>query len=169
MFTSFQPTPFPFRSPPLIAPFWADFDLRKGGDVYYRVTANPDILQQISLTVPVASGFQFAPTLAFIATWASVPAFDGRFQGLTNTFQVILATNGTHSFASFTYGDIQWTSDAEIGFNAGDGGGYFAPLSRDDAQGRGRESNVMIPGIFVYRTDSEFNGSIVCAVFSLVY
>ena len=108
------------------------------------------------MTVPLVSRFQFAPTLAFIATWAAVPAFDGRLQGLTNTFQVLLATNGTHSFAGFAYSDIQWTSDAEIGFNAGDGGGYFSPLTSDDAQGRGRESNVMIRGLYVYRTDSEF-------------
>ena len=43
----------------------------------------------------------------------------------------------------------------EIGFNAGDARGYFSPLSLADVVGEGRESNVMIPGIYVYRTDSK--------------
>ena len=85
-----------------------------------------------------------------------MPAFDGRLQGLTNTFQVVLATNGTHSFVAFIYGDIQWTTDdAQIGFYAGDGGGFFPLLSTNDAQGNGVNSNVDARGVFVYRTDSE--------------
>lgn len=156
-FTSFQPTPLPFVSPPLIAPFWADFDLRKGGNVFYRQTTQSDILQQIAIIPSQISEFQFVPTLAFIATWAAVPAFDGRFQGLTNTFQVVLATDGRVSFVGFTYRDIQWTGNVQIGFNAGDGSGYFAPLTSTDAQGNGRGSNIDIPGTYVYRTDSKQN------------
>ena len=43
----------------------------------------------------------------------------------------------------------------EIGFNAGDGRGYYSPLTSADALGEGRESNVMSPGVYVYRTDSK--------------
>lgn len=162
-FTRFQPTPLPFTSPPLIAPFWADVDLRKGGSVFYRQTTQSDILQQIAIATLQISGFQFVPTLAFIATWTAVPAFDGRFQGLTNTFQVVLATNGTVSFVGFIYRDIQWTGNAQIGLNAGDGSGYFAPLTSTDAQGNGQESNIDTPGTYVYRTDSKQN-HITCVV-----
>ena len=151
-FTQFQPLPFPFTSPPLIAPFWADFDLQKGGSVYYRQTAQPDILQQIEFAVSRASGLQFRPTLAFIATWDAVPAFDGRFRGLINTFQVVLATDGTYSFAGFVYRDIQWTGSEQIGFNAGDGRGYSTPLTIADIQSNRQGSNIMVP---VYRTDGE--------------
>ena len=147
-------------SPPLIAPFWADFDLTKGGAVYYRQTTDPEIIRQISDTASQLTGYPFNPTIAFIATWDLVPAFDGRLEGLTNTFQVILATNGSRSFVGFIYGDIQWTRNVVIGFNAGDGGGYYSPLSGRDAQGMGQETNVMIPGVYVYRTDSEFNNII---------
>lgn len=112
-------------------------------------------MQQISYTASQVDEFQFVPTLAFIATWDGVPAFDGRFRNLTNTFQAILATNGSHSFAGFIYRDIQWGETVEIGFNAGDGRGYYSPLTLADALGEGRESNVMVPGVYMYRTDSK--------------
>ena len=43
----------------------------------------------------------------------------------TNTFQVVLITDGTKSYTVFTYEcpDVQWGNDATIGFNAG--GTYF--------------------------------------------
>ena len=154
-FTRFRPAPFPFTAPPLIAPFWTDFDPRKGGNIYYRQTAQPDILEQISFTTSHVSGFQFQPTLAFIATWDGVPAFDARFQGLTNTFQVILATDGSRSFAGFIYRDIQWAGNAQIGFNAGDGHGYSIPLTTADVLDGRHGSNVMVPGTYVYRTDGK--------------
>lgn len=98
---------------------------------------------------------QFTPTLAFIATWVGVPAYDGRFRNLTNTFQAVLATNGNQSFVGFVYNDIQWGENVEIGFNAGDGRGYYSPLTLVDAQGQGQESNVMFPGVYVYRIDGK--------------
>ena len=146
--------PFPFISPPLIAPFWADFDLRRGGNVFYRQTTDPETLQQISFTVSLG-GFEFTPTLAFIATWAGVPAFDGRFRNLTNTFQAILATDGIQSFAGFVYNDIQWGGNVQIGFNAGDRRGYYSPLTLADVQGMGMESNIMVPGVYVYKIDGK--------------
>lgn len=123
--------------------------------MFYRQTNRSDILQQIASIASQSFELQFVPTLTFIATWDAVPAFDGRLQGLTNTFQVVLATNGTISFVGFVYRDIQWTGNALIGFNAGDGSGYSAPLTSTDAQGNGRESNINQPGIYAYRTDSE--------------
>jgi hypothetical protein len=84
-----------------------------------------------------------------------VPAFDGRFRNLTNTFQAVLATNGNQSFVVFVYNDIQWGGKVQIGFNAGDGRGYYTPVILADVQGQGRESNVMVPGVYVYRTDGK--------------
>lgn len=123
--------------------------------MFYRQTREQDVIESISVTAFIATGYQFVPTIAFIATWAAVPAFDGRLEGLTNTFQVVLATNGSHSFVGFIYNDIQWTDNVLIGFNAGDGRGYSTPLTSRDAQGTGLESNVMIRGVYVYRTDGE--------------
>ena len=38
-----------------------------------------------------------------------------------NTFQAIVITNGTKSYAVYTYkcGELQWSNEATIGFNAG--------------------------------------------------
>ena len=123
--------------------------------MYYRQTNQEDILQQISFTTSQVFEFQFVPTLAFIATWDAVSAFDGRFRNLNNTFQVVLATNGSLSFVGFVYRDIQWGETVEIGFNAGDGRGYYSPLTLADVIGEVRESNVMIPGAYLYRTDGK--------------
>ena len=125
--------------------------------MYYRQTNLPDVLKRISLLASRASGFKFQPTLVFIATWDEVPAFDGKLKGFINTFQVILATDGTYSFAGFIYKDIQWAENVQIGFNAGDGHGYSTPLTTADIQDNEQGSNTMLPGVYMYRTDSELS------------
>ena len=59
----------------------------------------------------------------FVATWDGVTpvAFTSDLGGFFNTFQVIIASNGTWTFVKFTYGDIQWGRlDTVIGVSAGD-------------------------------------------------
>ena len=57
------------------------------------------------------------------------------------------------------YGDIQWGRQAQIGFSAGDGINSLT-LSESltdqtvDIEGR---SNVGVPGVFIFRIDSECN------------
>lgn len=102
----------------LIAPFWHDVNTLNGGEIYYRQETDQELLEIFDL---LAHDFQ--PTLLFIATWDHVaPAtFTMHQQGLSNTFQVVLATDGkTSSVAVFLYGSIQWGENAQIGFNAGD-------------------------------------------------
>ena len=75
---------------------------------------------------------------------------------MTNTFQAVLGTNGNQSFVGFIYNtNTRWEGNVEIGFNAGDGRGYYSPLTLADVQGQGRESNVMSPGLYVYRIDGK--------------
>ena len=87
--TSFIRT-FPFFSAPLIAPYWENFDLRRGGSLYYRQTSNPTLLQrareQLQRSFPTDGSF--TPTDLFIATWDRVP---GRFQrfGLVRKYACI--------------------------------------------------------------------------------
>lgn len=87
-----------------------------------------------------------------------------------NTFQCILATDDTSSFAIFLYlrGGIQWTSGdasggtdglggtpAQVGLNAGDGVRYISvPGSRtDDIIDIDARSNVFHNGVFVFQVD----------------
>lgn len=62
----------------LVAPFWADVDTRKGGDVFYRETTDPNLLQQATDQVAATYVNQqnFRATWLFIATWNEV-AFYG--------------------------------------------------------------------------------------------
>lgn len=60
----------------------------------------------------------------FVATWDRVAAYSLSFgtDGLVNTFQVSLVSDGTRTFVRFSYGDIQWGgSRTLIGVSAGNG------------------------------------------------
>jgi hypothetical protein len=52
----------------------------------------------------------------------------------TNTFQAIAITDGSQSYAVYTYrcGDLGWSGGATIGYNGGPVGNFYAnhPLSR---------------------------------------
>lgn len=61
----------------LVAPFWADVDTRKGGDVFYRETTDPNLLQQATdhVTSTYVDQQNFRATWLFIATWNEVAFF----------------------------------------------------------------------------------------------
>ena len=122
-YTSTGPQTFPTFSPPLIAPFFHDIDIRNGGTIYYRQTSDPmDIISVITTLQILPNLLIFTPTSLFIATWDRVAPFSSvGSPSDRNTFQVILATDGFTSTVIFNYGDIQWGERADIGFNAGDG------------------------------------------------
>ena len=110
-------------SPPLIAPFWDDIDITKGGSIYYRLddtsTTAKQIQQDIYMQLP-SIGF-FYPSLVFVATWDRVAAYSRNSRDLVNTFQVVVVSDGTRSFVRFSYGDIQWGGSMTlIGISAGD-------------------------------------------------
>ena len=109
-------------SPPIIAPFWDDINIRDGGMIYYRQDFDPFIAdlirQEVSSQYPEV-GF-FFPSLVFVATWDRVAQYFA-FNGLFNTFQAVIASDGSRTFVRFTYGDIQWGgSNTLIGVSAGD-------------------------------------------------
>ena len=49
----------------------------------------------------------FQPSLLVIATWEDVGHYDSSSDQL-NTFQTIVATDGSNSFVLFQYADVQW-------------------------------------------------------------
>ena len=124
-FTAFSSFGLSFNSilsPPIIAPFWDDVDIRNGGTIFYRQDFNlsvADKVQQDIYTQFPDVGF-FYPSLVFLATWDSVAAFLSDFSGRFNTFQTIIASDGEKTFVRFSYGDIQWGgSSTLIGISAG--------------------------------------------------
>lgn len=111
-------------SPPIIAPFWDDINILNGGAIYHRqiLDSDPvfDLLQQaIFFQYPELGTFY--PSLVFVATWDHVAAYESIYQGHNNTFQCLLATNGSVSFVAFNYVSIEWGSGRTlIGVSAGD-------------------------------------------------
>ena len=110
--------------PPIIAPFWNDINVNRGGTIYYRQDITSPIAKQIQQDIYIhfpSIGF-FYPSLVFVATWDRVAAYSSDFRGLVNTFQVAIASDGTWTFVRFSYDDIQWGGSATlIGVGAGDG------------------------------------------------
>lgn len=86
---------------PLLAPFWSDIDITKGGEIYWDLDPTTG-----SMTI----------------TWANVRAFSG--STTVNSFQVVLTNLGSGNFdANFIYGDINWTNGgsgvAQTGYTNG--------------------------------------------------
>jgi fibulin 1/2 len=140
----FFPGYFWIRRRSVVAPFWADVDIRKDGMVWYKAYTdeNDTVLKMASRDVQMSvNGFEtFEARWVLVATWDRVPNYpDGsyywyyhyqdQYTGLRNTFQAVLATDGLNSFAIFNYncGDLQWSgrwSKAVIGYNA-EGGFHY--------------------------------------------
>lgn len=75
-FLSFFPRRFPFFSSPLIAPYWDGFDLRRGGNIFYRQTSNTTLLERVRDQLQeFPSANNFSPAILFIATWDQVRGF----------------------------------------------------------------------------------------------
>ena len=108
-------------SPPIIAPFWADIDVRSGGTIYYRQDNTSLIAHQVQQAINMQfPDIEFYPSLVFVATWDRVAPYLGS-GSFVNTFQVVIASDGVQTFVRFTYGDIQWGgSSVLIGVSAGD-------------------------------------------------
>jgi hypothetical protein len=64
----------------LIAPFWADVDIRGIGSIYYRTTSNQTLLERFSDNISSSFSGQvtFSPQILFIATWMEVGYFNNR-------------------------------------------------------------------------------------------
>ena len=77
-----MPLPFPITTPvAMIAPLWVDVHFVASGAIYYRVSYEPDTLDQVVKIIadlnPALSDYQ--PALAVIVTW-----FDPRLHDETS-------------------------------------------------------------------------------------
>ena len=81
-------------SPPLIAPFWLDFDLTNisEGGIYYRQTNDSAYLEfihtmmmNVNITDDIGDHVDFVPIQLFIATWEQVP----QYQDGSSTFSLV--------------------------------------------------------------------------------
>ena len=76
--SQFTPDAFPLGdNRRLVAPFWADVDTRNGGEVFYRETTDPNLLQRASndVTATFVDERKFKAIWVLIATWYKVPFY----------------------------------------------------------------------------------------------
>lgn len=117
--TAFSSTGFPTSGPAMVAPFWADVDLRAPG-------AGLNVVQ-----------YKVTPTALYV-NWTNVGYFSMQTDKL-NSFQVIITDgldpvvpNGAN--VSFCYGTMEWTTGSASG---GSNGFYGTPASVGANKGDG--------------------------------
>ena len=113
-FTDYQTSDLSSETTPMIAPFFSDVDITKGGNIYWD-------LDPAANTVTI--------------TWLNVAPYSG---GGTNSFQVVLTDTGGGDFnVEFIYQNITWTnggsSVAETGITDGAGTDIELPGSGNAA------------------------------------
>ncbi|XP_077312606.1 sushi, nidogen and EGF-like domain-containing protein 1 [Lithobates pipiens] len=158
-------------SNPFVAPFWADVNNAVAGDIYYRQSNDTDLLSRA--TSDICSYFSlptFSATWAFVATWSNVAYFGSTASSSTvNTFQAVLITNASLTFAMFNYASIHWTTGtssggdskgtggtpALAGVNSGYKVGYYQIASSLTSEiiNISSTSNVNVPGRWVFKLD----------------
>ncbi|HEY3109314.1 MAG TPA: nidogen-like domain-containing protein [Chloroflexota bacterium] len=171
-----RPLPVDPSLGPLIAPFWADVDIRPypgaGGRPYYRIVTDPTQVGAISTAMVQAWGHDapsgFVATHAAVVTWDRVGYFNAKTDKL-NTFQLVMASDGVATLVAFNYpsGGINWTQASSmavtetyprVGFDAGDGSSAFEVAGSGTAQvaGLAAQSNLPTPvaGQFLFRVDA---------------
>uniref|UniRef100_A0A1X7UL16 Sushi domain-containing protein n=1 Tax=Amphimedon queenslandica TaxID=400682 RepID=A0A1X7UL16_AMPQE len=166
--------PFPLPQT-LIAPFWADVDTRNGaGVVYYRETTASAIVSKVAQDVQLAFPGQpsFTAKSVVIVTWYRVGYYEENNDKL-NTFQCVLATDGSRSYVLFLYLDdgINWVTgdasggsngfggtEAYVGFNSGgENSTYFAVEGARTPAVVNIEttSNVRVAGLWIFQVNGD--------------
>ncbi|KAK6999593.1 nidogen-2, partial [Biomphalaria glabrata] len=149
----------------MIAIFLADVDTTTIGRIYYRSTNDSALIERATADVQTYfSGFEsFTPTYLFIVTWYQVGGYKLQSEK-TNTFQLVLVTDGKESFAFFHYleNGIAWTkgqgkyqpgqSDVppQAGFDDGEGSNFYTLPGSGETAAFISGSNVNIPGLWMY-------------------
>lgn len=167
----------------MVMVFWADvmtFPDDIFGKVYYREDHNPALLQSLAHDIIQAypAFWDLRLSSAVVATWFNVSFFQvesgcyfaDHNEWPRNTFQAILATDETRTFAIFNYNKVVWTTGtashgncsglggipARVGFDASDGKNYITieDSCKDSIVNVADKSNVGIPGKFIFRIDN---------------
>ncbi|XP_006869495.1 PREDICTED: mucin-4-like [Chrysochloris asiatica] len=133
-----------WESVALVAPFWddADFSSHRGTIFYQEYKTfydeyNPLVRQVESWIEKFANTWYYKARWTLKVTWVNVPAYPAHWTSGTNTYQAILSTDGSKSYALFLYqsGGMQWDAAQRpgnsvlIGFSSGDGYFQNSPLT----------------------------------------
>lgn len=175
---TYTPICAPIQDAKMVMAFWADVMTLDNdvGKVYYREDHNPALLRSLAAEILRAyPSFQnLRLSSALVVTWVKVSFFRVNTcadpdDWPRNTFQAILVTDQSRTFAIFNYNKIVWTtgtasggncsglgsSSARIGFDAGDGENLIMidDSCTDSIMTVVDKSNVGVPGKFIFRID----------------
>eukprot|EP00731_Ephydatia_muelleri_P031789 Em0023g296a len=127
------------------------------GQVLYRQSNSSSELKRTAATIQSAftSSGTFTPSFLFISTWLSIGVNSS--QNVSNTFQCILASNGTASYVLLLYNSTTFSSSNSsfaLSKFIGDTTSYDLPGSETAVvSSLSSTSNVAIPGLWVYKVD----------------
>eukprot|EP00731_Ephydatia_muelleri_P031793 Em0023g300a len=127
------------------------------GQVLYRQSNSSSELTRTAATIQSAftSSGTFTPSFLFISTWLSIGVNSS--QNMSNTFQCILASNGTASYVLLLYNSTTFSSSNgsfALSKFIGDTTSYDLPGSGTAVvSSLSSTSNVAIPGLWVYKVD----------------
>ncbi|ESO97555.1 hypothetical protein LOTGIDRAFT_208735 [Lottia gigantea] len=162
----------------IIAVYLSDVDTRGTGKVYYRETQDKSSLQRAALDIQTHFTGQesFEPTSLFIVTWDKVGYYK---QGTdkTNTFQLVIASDGRDSFAIFNYLDngMGWvTGDgkttpslpdvpAQAGFDSGERQRFVKLPNSGTTTSYVNDTNVNVPGSWMFHIGNTGGSNIASA------
>uniref|UniRef100_A0A8D2CW48 Mucin-4 n=1 Tax=Sciurus vulgaris TaxID=55149 RepID=A0A8D2CW48_SCIVU len=159
----------------MVAPFWddADFSSHRGTIFYQEYETlydeyNPLVQQVETWIKKFTNTWSYKAKWTLKITWVNAPAYPAQRTFGTNTYQAILSTDGSRSYALFLYqsNGMQWDSTQRwgnqvlMGFSSGDG--YFenSPLMSRPAWEKYRpdrflNSKLGLRGLQVYRLHRE--------------
>uniref|UniRef100_A0A4X2KJ06 Mucin 4, cell surface associated n=1 Tax=Vombatus ursinus TaxID=29139 RepID=A0A4X2KJ06_VOMUR len=126
-----------------VAAFWDDADFSSGrGEIYYQeyntfYGEKNTFLKEVESQILKSTGIQYEARWTLKITWVKAPPYPAQRISGDNTFQTILTTDGSRSFALILYqnGGMQWAvpppsaADVLIGFSSGDGFFFNDPLT----------------------------------------
>ncbi|RNA04010.1 nidogen and EGF-like domain-containing 1 isoform X2, partial [Brachionus plicatilis] len=151
---------FPNTFSIIIAPFMTDINIQRNGSIYYRVLNEADKGYLFFLSELVVSYGGESPNFlakeGLIVTYYNVANYYPWFSSqTTNTFQVILLSDGKTSYALFYYEDLNWQDSTVVGFNSGFGNYVLLPGSTTaDVLNLVNTSNVGLNGAWIYKVSS---------------
>ncbi|KAL4218756.1 hypothetical protein ACF0H5_021343 [Mactra antiquata] len=177
---NFNDKDFLKTTPALVAPYWSDVDIQNvgNGTIYYRLTNETSVLNRVDKDVRnnFIGLWNFKSKLVLIVTWYQVGFYGAKEDGLNkrNTFQAVLATSGSATFAIFNYNQTEWTTGsnsdgdpftglggkpAVVGFYSGPSGRYYLldNSGTDDIKNVVDASNVGRAGKYMFRLDGDIN------------
>lgn len=156
---AYNPITFP-TSTPLIALFWGDINTVTNGQIYYRESSSESDLKRAKDEIMNTFSIAFKPTRAYIITFDQVAAYGGTFIE-TNSFQLVIATDGKITYLIYIYGKMMWpnsgfTKKVQVGYDAGDNVNYFTfPDSfTNNIMSVSSKSNINSPGKWLFKASN---------------